>query len=176
MLSRELEVSLNLAFKDARAQRHELMSVEHLLLALLDNTAAVTVLKACNADAEKLKQSLTTFISETTPIIPEDQDGRETQPTLGFQRVLQRAVFHVQSSGKKEVTGAHVLVAMFAEAESHAVYSLKDQDVNRIDVVNYMSHGTRKDGSRKPRSAPKKARAKKVKSGHPARLRPMPRI
>ncbi len=146
MLSRELEVSLNLAFKDARAQRHELMSVEHLLLALLDNTAAVTVLKACNADAEKLKQSLTTFISETTPIIPEDQDGRETQPTLGFQRVLQRAVFHVQSSGKKEVTGAHVLVAMFAEAESHAVYSLKDQDVNRIDVVNYMSHGTRKDG------------------------------
>ena len=115
MLSRELEVSLNLAFKDARAQRHELMSVEHLLLALLDNTAAVTVLNACNADVEKLKQSLATFISETTPIIPEDQDGRETQPTLGFQRVLQRAVFHVQSSGKKEVTGAHVLVAMFAE-------------------------------------------------------------
>jgi len=147
MLSRELEVSLNLAFKDARAQRHELMSVEHLLLALLDNTAAVTVLNACNADVEKLKQSLATFISETTPIIPEDQDGRETQPTLGFQRVLQRAVFHVQSSGKKEVTGAHVLVAMFAEGESHAVYSLKDQDVNRIDVVNYMSHGTRKDGA-----------------------------
>ena len=146
MLSRELEVSLNLAFKDARAQRHELMTVEHLLLALLDNTAAVTVLNACNADVEKLKQSLATFISETTPIIPEDQDGRETQPTLGFQRVLQRAVFHVQSSGKKEVTGAHVLVAMFAEGESHAVYSLKDQDVNRIDVVNYMSHGTRKDG------------------------------
>jgi ATP-dependent Clp protease ATP-binding subunit ClpA len=146
MLSRELEVSLNLAFKDARAQRHELMSVEHLLLALLDNTAAVTVLNACNADVEKLKQSLATFIAETTPIIPEDQDGRETQPTLGFQRVLQRAVFHVQSSGKKEVTGAHILVAMFAEGESHAVYALKDQDVNRIDVVNYMSHGTRKDG------------------------------
>jgi ATP-dependent Clp protease ATP-binding subunit ClpA len=147
MLSRELEVSLNLAFKDARAQRHELMTVEHLLLALLDNTAAVTVLNACNADVEKLKQSLATFISETTPIIPEDQDGRETQPTLGFQRVLQRAVFHVQSSGKKEVTGAHVLVAMFAEGESHAVYSLKDQDVNRIDVVNYMSHGTRKESA-----------------------------
>ncbi len=147
MLSRELEVSLNLAFKDARAQRHELMSVEHLLLALLDNTAAVNVLNACSADIDKLRTELSKFVSETTPIIPEDQEGRETQPTLGFQRVLQRAVFHVQSSGKKEVTGAHVLVALFAEAESHAVYLLKDQEVNRIDVVNYISHGTRKDGA-----------------------------
>ena len=146
MLSRELEVSLNLAFKDARSQRHELMSVEHLLLALLDNTAAVNVLTACNANIEKLKTELTNFVAETTPLIPEEQEGRETQPTLGFQRVLQRAVFHVQSSGKKEVTGAHVLVAIFSEAESHAVFLLKDQEVNRIDVVNYISHGTRKDG------------------------------
>ena len=146
MLSRELEVSLNLAFKHARSQRHELMSVEHLLLALLDNTAAVNVLTACNANIEKLKTELTNFVAETTPLIPEEQEGRETQPTLGFQRVLQRAVFHVQSSGKKEVTGAHVLVAIFSEAESHAVFLLKDQEVNRIDVVNYISHGTRKDG------------------------------
>ena len=145
MLSRELEVSLNLAFKDARAQRHELMSVEHLLLALLDNTAAVTVLNACNADVEKLKQSLATFISETTPIIPEDQDGRETQPTLGFQRVLQRAVFHVQSSGKKEVTGANVLVAIFAERESNAAYFLQEQDMTRYDAVNFIAHGVAKD-------------------------------
>ena len=112
MLSRELEVTLNLAFKDARANRHELMSVEHLLLALLDNEAAVNVLRACNAQLEKLRQELSTFIDETTPIIPEDQEGRETQPTLGFQRVLQRAVFHVQSSGKKEVSGGHVMVAV----------------------------------------------------------------
>ncbi len=153
MLSRELEATLNLAFKDARANRHELMSVEHLLLALLDNEAAVTVLKACNAQLEKLRQELTTFIDETTPIIPEDQDGRETQPTLGFQRVLQRAVFHVQSSGKKEVSGGHVMVAIFAESESHAVYLLKDQDVNRIDVVNYIAHGTRKDGMEEPEPA-----------------------
>ena len=146
MLSRELEVSLNLAFKDARAKRHEMMTVEHLLLSLLDNTAAVTVLKACNANLEKLRAELETFISDTTPLIPSDQDDRETQPTLGFQRVLQRAVFHVQSSGKKEVTGAHLLVALFAEGESHAVYLLRDQDIERIDVVNYISHGVRKDG------------------------------
>ncbi|MAU91351.1 MAG: ATP-dependent Clp protease ATP-binding subunit ClpA [Gammaproteobacteria bacterium TMED182] len=152
MLSRELEVTLNLAFKDARANRHELMSVEHLLLALLDNEAAVNVLRACNAQLEKLRQELSTFIDETTPIIPEDQEGRETQPTLGFQRVLQRAVFHVQSSGKKEVSGGHVMVAIFAESESHAVYLLKDQDVNRIDVVNYIAHGTRKDGMEEPES------------------------
>ena len=157
MLSRELEVTLNLAFKDARANRHELMSVEHLLLALLDNEAAVNVLKACNAQLEKLRQELSTFIDETTPIIPEDQEGRETQPTLGFQRVLQRAVFHVQSSGKKEVSGGHVMVAIFAESESHAVYLLKDQDVNRIDVVNYIAHGTRKDGMEEPESVNEEA-------------------
>ncbi|MGA1758451.1 MAG: ATP-dependent Clp protease ATP-binding subunit ClpA, partial [Pseudomonadales bacterium] len=147
------EVSLNLAFKDARTKRHEMMTVEHLLLSLLDNTAAVTVLKACAANIDKLRAELESFISETTPLIPEQQDDRETQPTLGFQRVLQRAVFHVQSSGKKEVTGAHLLVALFAEGESHAVYLLKDQDIQRIDVVNYISHGVRKDGQEEPADA-----------------------
>ena len=147
MLSRELEVTLNFAFKEARAKRHELMSVEHLLLSLLDNTSAVTVLRACDADIEKLQKELEDFLDATTPLIPKNETDRETQPTLGFQRVLQRAVFHVQSSGKKEVTGASVLVAIFAEQESHAVYLLKQQEVDRIDVVNFVAHGTRKDGS-----------------------------
>jgi len=146
MLSRELEVTLNLAFKDARTKRHELMSVEHLLLALLDNTSAVTVLNACGADIEKLRSELTEFLEATTPLIPKNETDRETQPTLGFQRVLQRAVFHVQSSGKKEVDGANVLVAIFSEQESHAVFLLKQQDVNRIDVVNYIAHGVSKNG------------------------------
>lgn len=147
MLSRELEVTLNLAFKDARAKRHELMSVEHLLLSLLDNTAAVTVLRSCGADIEKLRKELNDFLEATTPLIPKNENDRETQPTLGFQRVLQRAVFHVQSSGRKEVTGASVLVAIFTEQESHAVYLLKQQEINRIDVVNFIAHGTRKDGT-----------------------------
>jgi ATP-dependent Clp protease ATP-binding subunit ClpA len=147
MLSRELEITLNLAFKDARTKRHELMSVEHLLLSLLDNTSAVTVLKACDADIEKLQKELEEFLEATTPIIPENETDHETQPTLGFQRVLQRAVFHVQSSGRDQVTGASVLVAIFSEQESHAVYVLKQQEVDRIDVVNYIAHGTRKDGS-----------------------------
>ncbi len=147
MLSRELEITLNLAFKEARSKRHELMSVEHLLLSLLDNHAAVTVLRACDADIEKLRKELQEFLDATTPLIPKNERDRETQPTLGFQRVLQRAVFHVQSSGQKEVTGASVLVAIFSEQESHAVYLLKQQEINRIDVVNYIAHGTRKDGS-----------------------------
>jgi len=127
MLSRELEVTLNLAFKDARKKRHELMSVEHLLLALLDNNSAVNVLNACGADIEKLRSELEEFLDATTPLIPQNETERETQPTLGFQRVLQRAVFHVQSSGKKEVDGANVLVAIFSEQESHAVFLLKQQ-------------------------------------------------
>ncbi len=146
MLSKELEVTLNLAFKEARVKRHELMSVEHLLLSLLDNNSAVAVLDACDADVDKLKKELGDFLDATTPLIPKNESDRETQPTLGFQRVLQRAVFHVQSSGKKEVTGASVLVAIFSEQESHAVYLLKQQEVHRIDVVNYIAHGTRKDG------------------------------
>ena len=144
MLSRDLEVTLNLAFKDAKAKRHELMSVEHLLLALLDNIVAANVLRACGADIEKLRSELEEFLEATTPLIPKNETGRETTPTIGFQRVLQRAVFHVQSSGKKEVTGGSVLIAIFAEQESHAVYILKQQEVNRLDVVNYIAHGTSK--------------------------------
>ena len=141
MLNRELEVTLNLAFKEARAKRHEFMTVEHLLLALLDNEAAASVLRACGADLDKLRHDLREFIDSTTPLIPPHDEERETQPTLGFQRVLQRAVFHVQSSGKREVTGANVLVAIFSEQESQAVFLLKQQTVARIDVVNYIAHG-----------------------------------
>ncbi|MBB3103936.1 ATP-dependent Clp protease ATP-binding subunit ClpA [Azomonas macrocytogenes] len=144
MLNRELEVTLNLAFKEARTKRHEFMTVEHLLLALLDNEAAATVLRACGASLDKLRHDLQEFIESTTPLIPQHDEERETQPTLGFQRVLQRAVFHVQSSGKREVTGANVLVAIFSEQESQAVFLLKQQNVARIDVVNYIAHGISK--------------------------------
>ena len=146
MLSKELEQTLNDAFKGARAKRHEFMTVEHLLLALLENDAALLVLKACGADLSVLRNELVEFVDSTTPLIPEADDDRETQPTLGFQRVLQRAVFHVQSSGKKEVTGANVLVAIFSEQESQAVYFLKMQSIARLDVVNYITHGISKVG------------------------------
>ena len=144
MLNRELEVTLNLAFKAARAKRHEFMTVEHLLLALLDNDAAMHVLRACGVNLERLRRELQEFIDSTTPLIPTQDEERETQPTLGFQRVLQRAVFHVQSSGKREVTGANVLVAIFSEQESQAVFLLKQQNVARIDVVNFIAHGISK--------------------------------
>jgi ATP-dependent Clp protease ATP-binding subunit ClpA len=143
MLSKELEFTLNQAFKRARQRKHEFMTVEHLLLALLDNPTAVEVLQACGADTERLRRDVDAFIEETTPVIDEE-DERETQPTLGFQRVLQRAVFHVQSSGKKEVTGANVLVAIFSEQDSQAVYLLGEQDIARLDVVNFISHGISK--------------------------------
>ncbi len=145
MLSKDLEFTLNQAFKRAREKRHEFMTVEHLLLALLDNPSALQVLRACGADTDRLRREIDTFIEETTPIIAVG-DNRETQPTLGFQRVLQRAVFHVQSAGRKEVTGANVLVAMFSEQESHAVYLLQQQDIARLDVVNFISHGISKVG------------------------------
>lgn len=144
MLSKDLEVTLNSAFSGARKKRHEYMTVEHLLLALLDNEIAIEVLLACGADIARIKAELTDFVDTTTPLIPELEIERETQPTLGFQRVLQRAVFHVQSSGKREVTGANVLVAIFSEQESQAVFFLRQQDVARIDVVNYITHGTSK--------------------------------
>ena len=151
MLSKDLEVTLNLAFKEARAKRHEFMTVEHLLLALLDNEAASNVLSACGADMNKLRKDLLDFVDSTTPLIPSSDADRETQPTLGFQRVLQRAVFHVQSSGKSEVTGANVLVAIFSEQESQAVYFLKQQNIARIDIVNYLAHGISKiPGSAEP--------------------------
>ncbi|GAB0150056.1 MULTISPECIES: ATP-dependent Clp protease ATP-binding subunit ClpA [unclassified Marichromatium] len=143
MLSKELEFSLNRAFKEAREKHHEYMTVEHMLLSLLDNPTAARVLRACGADAERLRREISSFIDETTPLIPEHED-RDTQPTLGFQRVLQRAVFHVQSAGKKEVTGANVLVALFSEQDSQAVYLLNQQDITRLDVVNFISHGISK--------------------------------
>jgi len=144
MLSKELESTLNTAFKGARNKRHEFMTVEHVLLALIDNESAAVVLRACGADLEALKKDLVEFVDSTTPLIPENDEERETQPTLGFQRVLQRAVFHVQSSGNDEVTGANVLVAIFSEQESQAVYYLKQQNIARIDVVNYITHGISK--------------------------------
>ncbi|WP_448211609.1 ATP-dependent Clp protease ATP-binding subunit ClpA [Colwellia sp. MEBiC06753] len=144
MLNKDLEISLNLAFRQAKDSRHEFMTVEHLLLALLDNPSALDALKACGADMPKLRKSLIDFIGETTPVIPEGEEDRETQPTLGFQRVLQRAVFHVQSSGKNEVNGSNVLVAIFSEQESQAAYILKKSDITRLDIVNFISHGISK--------------------------------
>lgn len=139
MLDKDLEQTLNAAFQQARENRHEFMTVEHLLLALLDNPSAIEVLNACGADLNMLHRDLIMFLDDNSPII--DNDEIETQPTLGFQRVLQRAVFHVQSSGKKEVNGANVLVAIFGERESHAAFFLNQQDIARLDVVNFISHG-----------------------------------
>ncbi|EHD21939.1 MULTISPECIES: ATP-dependent Clp protease ATP-binding subunit ClpA [Brenneria] len=147
MLNQELELSLNMAFARAREHRHEFMTVEHLLLALLSNPAAREALEACTVDLTALRQELETFIEQTTPTLPQSDDERETQPTLSFQRVLQRAVFHVQSSGRSEVSGANVLVAIFSEQESQAAYLLRKHDVSRLDVVNFISHGTRKEES-----------------------------
>lgn len=144
MLNKELETSLNGAFARARDKRHEFMTVEHLLLALLENDAAKEALQACQADLDALRNELDIFIDQTTPLIPESDETRETQPTLSFQRVLQRAVFHVQSSGRSEVTGANVLVAIFSEQESHAAYLLKKNDISRLDIVNFISHGITK--------------------------------
>ena len=144
MISRELEVTLNLAFKTARERRHEFMTVEHLLLALLDDASAIAVLKACGANITSLREDLSEFIESTIPTIPETKLEQETQPTHGFQRVLQRAVFQVNSANHSEVVGANVVVAIFSEQESQAVYFLRLQDVARIDVVNYISHGISK--------------------------------
>ncbi|WP_394174542.1 ATP-dependent Clp protease ATP-binding subunit ClpA [Thalassotalea litorea] len=150
MLNKELEISLNLAFRQAKDSRHEFMTVEHLLLALLENPEAIEAIKACGGDLDKLKLELNTFILETTPVIQEGEEDKETQPTLGFQRVLQRAVFHVQSSGKTEVNGANVLVAIFSEQESQAAYFLKKSDITRLDIVNFISHGISKGHSGEP--------------------------
>ncbi len=147
MLNQELELSLNMAFARAREHRHEFMTVEHLLLALLSNPSAREALEACSVDLVALRQELEAFIEQTTPVLPESEEERDTQPTLSFQRVLQRAVFHVQSSGRSEVSGANVLVAIFSEQESQAAYLLRKHEVSRLDVVNFISHGTRKDDS-----------------------------
>jgi len=145
MFSKDLEQTIGQCYKRAREARHEFMTVEHLLLALLDNPSAQAVLKACGADVGRLRSDLEQAIEASVSRLAED-DGRDTQPTLGFQRVLQRAVYHVQSSGKKEVTGANVLVAIFGEKDSHAVYFLNQQDITRLDIVNYLSHGIAKMG------------------------------
>src|SRR5690554_4487140 len=151
MISEEFEVSLHMAFVEARAARHEFITVEHLLLSLLDNAAAVDVLRACAANLPELRQHLRKFVADNTPVI-EGTEEVDTQPTLGFQRVIQRAIMHVSSSStsKTEVTGAHVLVAMYGEKDSHAIYYLHQQRVTRLDVVNYLSHGIAKDGSHQP--------------------------
>ena len=143
MIAQELEVSLHMAFVEARQKRHEFITVEHLLLALLDNPSATEVLRACGAKIEDLRKALTDFVHQHTPTVS-GTDEVDTQPTLGFQRVIQRAILHVQSSGKKEVTGANVLVAIYGEKDSHAVYFLHQQGVNRLDIVNFISHGITK--------------------------------
>tara|TARA_B100000035_G_scaffold315452_1_gene336379 strand:+ start:13011 stop:15266 length:2256 start_codon:yes stop_codon:yes gene_type:complete len=143
MIAQELEVSLHMAFMDARQKRHELITVEHLLMAMLDNPSASDVLKSCGANIDKLRTDLTDHIEEHTPIV-DGKDEVDTQPTLGFQRVIQRAMLHVQSSGKKEVTGANVLVAIFGEKDSHAVYFLHQEGIARLDIVNFIAHGISK--------------------------------
>ncbi|MEY4001316.1 MAG: hypothetical protein RI968_434, partial [Pseudomonadota bacterium] len=154
MISQELEVSLHMAFVEARQQRHEFITVEHLLLALLDNPSAAEILRACAVDMDALRKALLTHISDNTPVI-QGTDDVDTQPTLGFQRVIQRAIMHVQSTsnGKKEVTGANVLVAIFGEKDSHAVYFLHQQGVTRLDVVNFIAHGITKAGQTPPTGA-----------------------
>jgi len=154
MIAQELEVSLHMAFVEARQKRHEFITVEHLLMALLDNPSALDVLKACGAKLDELRKQLTDFVQQHTPTVAGSEDV-DTQPTLGFQRVIQRAILHVQSSGKKEVTGANVLVAIYGEKDSHAVYYLHQQGINRLDVVNFISHGI----SKVPRSAGQKEEA-----------------
>ena len=152
MIAQELEVSLHMAFVEARQKRHEFITVEHLLLALIDNPSAAEALRSCGAKTDTLRKDLTNFIDEHTPTVS-GEDDIDTQPTLGFQRVIQRAILHVQSSGKKEVNGANVLVAIYGEKDSHAVYFLQKQGVTRLDVVNYISHGISKV-PQQPKSAP----------------------
>ncbi len=158
MIAQELEVSLHMAFVEARQQRHEFITVEHLLLALLDNPSAAEVLRACSANIDDLRKSLSNFIKDNTPQVA-GTDEVDTQPTLGFQRVIQRAIMHVQSTGngKKEVTGANVLVAIFGEKDSHAVYYLHQQGVTRLDVVNFIAHGIKKSDAPEPTKSPEAA-------------------
>ncbi|GAB3752556.1 ATP-dependent Clp protease ATP-binding subunit ClpA [Lysobacter olei] len=164
MFSKDLEYSIGQCYKRAREARHEYMTVEHLLLALLDNPSAEQVLKACSVDFPRLRNDLEQAIATSVSVLPADID-RDTQPTLGFQRVLQRAVYHVQSSGKKEVTGANVLVAIFGEKDSHAVYFLNQQDVARLDVVNYISHGIAKHGEDEPQQPHEEGESRQAESG-----------
>ncbi len=172
MFSKDLELTIGECYKDAREQRHEFMTVEHLLLALLENPSAMTVLRACDADPVKLGRDLRSIIAETVPVLPLGEE-RDTQPTLGFQRVLQRAVYHVQSSGRKEVTGANVLVAIFGEKDSHAVYFLAQQDITRLDVVNFISHGISKSGGSEPESSSEAETPREGEGGDEPRGNPL---
>jgi ATP-dependent Clp protease ATP-binding subunit ClpA len=164
MIAQELEVSLHMAFVEARQKRHEFITVEHLLVALLDNPSAAEVLRACAVDIEALRKELLTFINEHTPTVA-GSDEIDTQPTLGFQRVIQRAILHVQSSGKKEVTGANVLVAIFGEKDSHAVFYLQRQNVTRLDVVNFISHGITKTPQNKGKEEPAETEVESQEKG-----------
>jgi ATP-dependent Clp protease ATP-binding subunit ClpA len=172
MFSKDLEITIGQCYKQAREQRHEFMTVEHLLLALLDNPSATGVLRATGADLERLGKDLKAIIAETVPVLAAE-DERDTQPTLGFQRVLQRAVYHVQSSGRKEVTGANVLVAVFGEKDSHAVYFLNQQDITRLDVVNYISHGVAKIGQDPRREEPEAKPADEGQQGEESKANPL---
>jgi ATP-dependent Clp protease ATP-binding subunit ClpA len=172
MFSKDLEITIGQCYKAAREQRHEFMTVEHLLLALLDNPSATAVLRATGADIERLGKDLKAIIAETVPVLAAE-DERDTQPTLGFQRVLQRAVYHVQSSGRKEVTGANVLVAVFGEKDSHAVYFLNQQDITRLDVVNYISHGVAKIGQESRREETEAKPAEEAQSGEDGKANPL---
>ncbi len=166
MIAQELEVSLHMAFMDARQKRHELITVEHLLLAMIDNPTAAEVLRSCGANLDNLRSELNHYIEEHTPTVEGDEEV-DTQPTLGFQRVIQRAILHVQSSGKKEVTGANVLVAIYGEKDSHAVFFLHQQSVTRLDVVNFISHGVAKvaDGANKRAETEQEAETEAAPAG-----------
>ena len=168
MLDKDLEQTLNDAFRNARDKRYEFVTVEHLLLALLDNPAAIKVLRACGADMDELHNELTRFVEDNSPRLADD-DERETQPTLGFQRVFQRAVQHVQSSGKKEVGGANILVAIFGERESHAAFFLNRQNVARLDVVNYIAHGVTKNPENEPGAPDASAQDDEASQGESSR-------
>ncbi len=153
MLSSELEISLNSAIQGAREARHQYITVEHLLAALLDNAPALKAIKACGAEVTGLRRKLLSFLNEHVPVLGEDEEA-DPQPAVGFQRVIQRAILHVQSSGKREVTGTNVLIAIFAEKDSHAVYFLGEEGVSRFDVVNYVSHGISQAEVRKELPSP----------------------
>ena len=171
MFSKDLEQTLAHCYKDARERRHEFMTVEHLLLALLDNPSAASVLRACGADFKKVNTDLRSIITETVPVLPAG-DGRDTQPTLGLQRVLQRAVYHVQSSGRSEVTGGNVLVAIFGEKDSHAVFFLNQQEITRLDVVNFISHKIAKIGH-EPKGIEAEPKPQDGEAGEDARINPL---
>jgi ATP-dependent Clp protease ATP-binding subunit ClpA len=166
MIAQELEVSLHMAFMDARQKRHELITVEHLLLAMIDNPTAAEVLRACGAKFDVLRNELNQYIEEHTPTVTGDEEV-DTQPTLGFQRVIQRAMLHVQSSGKKEVTGANVLVAIYGEKDSHAVFFLHQQGITRLDIVNFISHGVAKvpEGDNKSESTETETESEAASTG-----------